>query len=165
MFKKFFKIKKKSISEIDDLLNQNTFLNIEIQPDFFSLLLKLHTKDINDPKNPLHINFNISISQLVDNQIPLFENILAANFSSEALDGFMTFFEKNIKAKVIIPVANMYFISYWFQILKKLNDEVITSSSLNSEIIKRFKSFYNKFENIARYEYEQLANENRNRLS
>jgi len=164
MFKKIFKIKKKSISDIDDLLNQNTFLNIEIQHDFFSALLKLHTKDINDPRNSLHINFNNNINQLVDNQIPLFENILAANLSSESIDGFMTYFEKNIKTKVKIPVAGMYFISYWFPILKKLNDEVI-DSSLNDDIIKRFKSFYNKFENLARYEYEQLSTENRNRLS
>ncbi len=163
MFKKIFKIKKKSIYKIDDLLNQNTFLNLEIQPDFFSALLELHTKDINDHRNPLHINFNLIINQLVDAQIPLFENILAANFSSEALDGFITYFEQNIKIKVVIPAANMYFISYWFQVLKKLNDEVVMSS-LNDDLIKRFKSFYNKFENLARYEYEQLSNENRNRF-
>ncbi len=160
MLKKLFYKRKKPTSKISVLLNQNIFLDFVIQPDFFSAFLELITKNINDPNNKLHVNFNNDINQLVDAQIPLFENILAANFSAESLNGFLSEFKKNVKTKFEIPPVNIYFITYWFQILKKFNSEVV-NSSLDIDTIKRFEGFYNKFENISRIEHERLSNENK----
>ena len=158
MFRKLFsKNKKEPISKFDEILNQNNFLNQNLNQDSFKQLLIHLTKDASEINNPIHKKYKEETTQLIESQYPYFKEILTSYFTSQKYEEFLTQFEKNCNIKTEVPMSKMTFLIYWIQIIKKLNREI--NASHKQELSDRLKTFEKTFHYLVGKAEEQVKKE------
>lgn len=133
-------------TEIQNLLNQNNFLNQSITENFFENLSKKFVCNLT-PDNP---NYNIFFNEFRSSNhilIEHFSKLLESGLSAETLDAFHEKFKDSITKKYVLPGTHKILVLYWVHIFKKLNSEVEESG--NNDVKQRFGLYFKNINETA----------------
>ena len=121
-------------AELDLKFKTIKILQTKPSKDFYNDLIILFTKNVIDPNNSNHKKFFKEFCGIIYEQSDYFGEIIESNFNRKHIDNFFVKFEEVYQMNFEFPFTKMLNTVYWFQIVKKLNQEALSQDKVELSV-------------------------------
>ena len=156
MFKFFRKRRNRSLRadyvKLARFLSKNQLLDHYESAAFFEQMFDAFLRKVGEEERADYRQFRSELCEASEQQRQALQTLLSSGVSAEGQASFLSVYNNSLNASFVFESGPILFISYWDKLMKKLAQEISSTSQLAGKAA--FELFAEKFDTLTKEEFE-----------